>query len=165
MALSVISESTSTFIAWMATSMATRMPAGASGSFATASGAAGKGSGLPDGRERCYAPKGHVRAEVLRLAGTTEPIEARPVSTVNGTVEVAKALATRRALVNPLDAGDQVYDPKNAWGALLQGGTRIWWPRRARLSSGSWSTIPWHVMWYGNSRRIRDGRQSLAKEG
>jgi hypothetical protein len=45
--------------------------------------------------ERGYAPKGHVRAEGVRLAGTTEPIESWPVATVNGAVQVAKALAAK----------------------------------------------------------------------
>jgi hypothetical protein len=42
----------------------------------------------------CY-PSGHLRAECVRLAGTTEPIESWPAAVVNGTVQVAKALAAR----------------------------------------------------------------------
>jgi hypothetical protein len=45
--------------------------------------------------ERGHGPKGHVRTEVVRLAGTNEPIERWPVATVNGSVLAAKALAQK----------------------------------------------------------------------
>jgi hypothetical protein len=45
--------------------------------------------------ERGHAPKGHLKAECIRLAGTTEPMERWPVATVNGTVQAAKALAAK----------------------------------------------------------------------
>jgi hypothetical protein len=43
--------------------------------------------------ERGHAPKGHLRTECVRRAGTTEPMERWSAATVSGTVQVAKALA------------------------------------------------------------------------
>jgi hypothetical protein len=54
-----------------------------------------------------HAPKGHLRAECVRLAGTTEPVERWPGGTLNGTVQAAKALAakTKRAGAEVMRAG------------------------------------------------------------
>jgi hypothetical protein len=45
--------------------------------------------------EHGYCPRGHLRAEVLRLSGEAKPVEEWSVATVNAVVQLGKALAAK----------------------------------------------------------------------